>query len=63
MTSSMLNAILGVERIRRTPVRRSMLVDLRDALERRAARMFRHNRRARAFQDLGIKDRFNGMEG
>jgi hypothetical protein len=40
-----------------------MLVDLRDALERRAARMFRHNRRARAFQDLGIKDRFNGMEG
>lgn len=62
MHAMMLNAILGVERIRRT-VRRTGLGDLRDALERRAARMLRHNRRALAARELGIKDRFNGMEG
>jgi hypothetical protein len=63
MKSMMLNAILGVERIRRACGHRSVLGDLRDALERRAARNLRYSRRELAARELGINDRFNGMKG
>lgn len=61
--SSLLMAVAGVEQIRRVPVLRLSWRRLDvDALRRKSARMWRHNRRERAAFELGIKDRFLGME-
>lgn len=61
--NSLLMAVAGVEQIRRVPVLRLnwRRLDV-DALRRKSARMARHNRRERAAIELGIMDRFFGME-